>query len=133
MPALIAERYGERFSLGLLTTSGSLGLLFPPSLPVILYAYVAQVSVDKLFLAGLIPGLLLILMLALYSIARRPRHVPRQRFTAREVWAAARGAAWELPLPLAVLGGIYSGTRHHHRSGGAHRLLCTRRRGADLP
>ncbi len=108
MPALLAERYGERFSLGLLTTSGSLGLLFPPSLPVILYAYVAQVSVDKLFLAGLIPGVLLVLMLATYS-ARAQRAVPRQRFTGAEVLAAARGAAWELPLPLVVLGGIYSG------------------------
>jgi len=108
MPALLAERYGERFTLGLLTTTGSLGLLFPPSLPVILYAYVAQVSVDKLFLAGLLPGLLLILMLGLYA-ARAARDVPRHRFTTGEVLAAARGAAWELPLPLAVLGGIYSG------------------------
>lgn len=108
LPALLADRYRERFALGLLTTSGSLGLLFPPSLPVILYAYVAQVSVDKLFLAGLLPGLLLILMLALYGM-RAARGVPRQRFTAREVGAAARGAAWELPLPFAVLGGIYSG------------------------
>ncbi len=108
MPALLAERYKERFTLGLLTTTGSLGLLFPPSLPVILYAYVAQVSVDKLFLAGLLPGLLLILMLGLYA-ARAARDVPRHRFTAAEVLAAARGAAWELPLPLAVLGGIYSG------------------------
>jgi tripartite ATP-independent transporter DctM subunit len=108
-PALIADRYSERFSLGLLTTSGSLGLLFPPSLPVILYAYVAGVSVDRLFLAGLVPGLLLIVMLALYG-ARMARAVPRQRFAGREVLAAARGAAWELPLPLAVLGGIYSGT-----------------------
>jgi tripartite ATP-independent transporter DctM subunit len=108
MPALLAERYGERFTLGLLTTTGSLGLLFPPSLPVILYAYVAQVSVDKLFLAGLLPGILLILMLGLYA-ARAARDVPRHRFTTAEVWAAARGAAWELPLPLAVLGGIFSG------------------------
>jgi tripartite ATP-independent transporter DctM subunit len=69
---------------------------------------VAQVSVDRLFLAGLLPGLLLILMLGMYS-ARAARDVPRPRFTTAELLAAARGAAWELPLPLAVLGGIYLG------------------------
>jgi len=78
-----------------------------------------------------VPGVLLIVMLALYG-ARMARGVPRQRFTAGEVLAAARGAAWELPLPLAVLGGIYSGNRDHHRGGGAHRLLRPGGRGAHL-
>jgi len=108
LPALLAEGYGERFSLGLLTAAPSLGILFPPSLAVIIYAYVAQVSVDKLFLAGILPGILLLVIVALYSM-RAARGVPRQRFTAREVLSAVRGAAWELPLPFVVLGGIYSG------------------------
>ena len=66
-PAMIRGKYPERFSLGLLTTSGTLGLLFPPSLPLIIYAIVAKVRIDQLFLAGILPGILLVLLLALYS------------------------------------------------------------------
>ena len=69
-PILLKEHYPERFSLGLITTSGSLGLLFPPSLPLILYALVAQISVDKLFAAGLLPGILLVAILSFYSIRK---------------------------------------------------------------
>ncbi len=108
LPALLKDRYGERFSLGLLTTSGSLGLLFPPSLPIIIYAYVAQVSVDDLFRAGIVPGILLIVVLSAYAMWVA-RDLPRQRFSGSEVAAALRGAAWEVPLPLVILGGIYSG------------------------
>jgi tripartite ATP-independent transporter DctM subunit len=108
LPALLAERYPERFALGLVTAAPSLGILFPPSLPVIIFAYVAQVSVDQLFLAGILPGLMMFAIVALYGM-RAARGVERQRFVAREVWGAVRGAAWELPLPFAVLGGIYSG------------------------
>lgn len=108
LPALLSNGYKERFSLGLLTAAPSLGILFPPSLAVIVYAYVAQVSVDKLFLAGILPGMLLVGIVGLYSI-RQARGVPRQHFDAKEVVAALRGAAWELPLPFVVLGGIYSG------------------------
>jgi C4-dicarboxylate transporter, DctM subunit len=108
LPALLAERYSERFSLGLLTAAPSLGILFPPSLPVILYAYVAQVSVDQLFLAGLLPGMLLLAIVGGYAM-RAARGMARQRFVGREVLAAARAAAWELPLPFVILGGIYSG------------------------
>ena len=67
-PALVKQGYPQRFSLGLMTTSGSLGLLFPPSLPIILYSIVAGVSIDKLFLAGLVPGILLVVILCAYSI-----------------------------------------------------------------
>jgi tripartite ATP-independent transporter DctM subunit len=110
LPALRQDRYPERFSLGLLTTSGSLGLLFPPSLPIILYAYVAAVSVDQLFVAGLAPGMLLILMLAMYARHTAIRSgVRRKRIEWREAAKAIRGAAWEIPLPIIVLGGIYGG------------------------
>jgi len=109
-PALIKEGYPERFSLGLMTTSGSLGLLFPPSLAIILYSIVAKVNIDQLFLAGLVPGLLLIVILSLYSIriAIQAR-VPRHPFVFRTVWSALKDAAWEAPLPFVVIGGIYGG------------------------
>lgn len=109
-PILIQEKYSERFSLGLVTTSGSLGLLFPPSLPIILYALVAEQSVDKLFVAGLIPGLLLITVLSLYSVYSGKRtHVPRIPFNINSALTSVKAAAWELPLPFIIIGGIYSG------------------------
>jgi tripartite ATP-independent transporter DctM subunit len=110
LPTLLAERYAERFSYGLLTTSGSLGLLFPPSLPIIIYGYASGVSVDKLFAAGILPGILLLLLVALYSMRVAVRSgVQRHAFSWGELRAAAREAAWELPLPLVVVGGIYAG------------------------
>lgn len=110
MPALLADGYSNKFSLGLITASGSIGLLFPPSLPLIVYGYVAAVEVDKLFLAGILPGLLLVSLLAVYGMNRGRREgVKTQRFSAREAVRALRGAAWEVPLPVIILGGIYGG------------------------
>ncbi len=110
LPAMMRGRYSEMFSLGLLTTSGTLGLLFPPSLPLIIYAIVAKVRIDSLFVAGLLPGLLLILLLAGFCIFKSVRtDVPQTRFQLKELGAAAREMLWELPLPFVVLGGIYSG------------------------
>ena len=109
-PAMLRGRYPETFSLGLLTTSGTLGLLFPPSLPLIIYAIVAKVGIDQLFLAGLLPGLLLMLLLTPFCIQKAmTAQVPRTQFSVSEVFSALRGGIWELPLPLVVLGGIYSG------------------------
>ena len=109
-PILVKESYPERFSLGLMTTSGSLGLLFPPSLPIILYGIVAGISVDKLFAAGVIPGILLIVMLSLFSIYTGIRSgVKRQSFSFREAASALKEAAWEIPLPIIIIGGIYAG------------------------
>jgi C4-dicarboxylate transporter DctM subunit len=110
LPALIKDGYNKRFNLGLLTASGSLGLLFPPSLPLILYGYVAAVSVDKLFLAGLLPGIFLVVVLSVFGYWRgRKDGVVRERMSLRAIASALRGAAWEVPLPFLVLGGIYSG------------------------
>jgi C4-dicarboxylate transporter, DctM subunit len=110
LPAMMKMKYPERFSLGLLTTSGTLGLLFPPSLPLIIYAIVAKVRIDHLFLAGILPGALLILLLAPYcSYKAIVAQVPRSRFSPAEVARAFRDSVWELPLPFVVLGGIYSG------------------------
>jgi C4-dicarboxylate transporter DctM subunit len=116
-PALLQANYGERFSLGLLTASGSLGLILVPSMPLILYGVVAQqfhttppVSIDALFKAGILPCLLMIALLSIYSIWHAQRvHVARERTSGRELLAALRDAAWEIPLPFVVLGGIYSG------------------------
>jgi len=110
LPAMTRGRYPEVFSLGLLTTSGTLGLLFPPSLPLIVYAIVAKVRIDQLFIAGILPGVLLVVLLAVYCIYKSVREdVPKTQFQFNEVFKAVRDALWELPLPIVVLGGIYSG------------------------
>ena len=109
-PILLKEKYPERFSLGLLTTSGSLGLLFPPSLPLILYALIAKISIDKLFAAGIVPGILLVVVLAVYSIRQGKKWlVPKTPFAWSNAKSAMRAALWEIPLPFVVVGGIYSG------------------------
>lgn len=109
-PILISEKYSDKFSIGLVTTCGSLGLLFPPSLPLILYGLVAQVSIDQLFMAGIFPGILLIILLSLYSMQKGiSLNIERTPFVLKEVWSAARAALWEIPLPILVLGGIYGG------------------------
>lgn len=109
-PVLVREQFPERFSLGLVTSSGSIGLLFPPSLAIILYGLISKVSVDQLFVAGFIPGLILIGTLALYSIRVGIKaKVPRQTFSWRALGTAAKQALWEVPLPILVIGGIYGG------------------------
>ncbi|MEK9630129.1 MAG: TRAP transporter large permease subunit [Nitrospinota bacterium] len=109
-PILIKEKYGENFSLGLVTSSGSLGLLFPPSLPLILYGLIAQVSIDKLFLAGVVPGLLMILILSGYAIYQgKSLDLLTNKPNFSDAPQALREVAWELPLPFIVLVGIYSG------------------------
>jgi len=109
-PALKQDGYGDKFNLGLVTSAGSLGLLFAPSLPLILYGVVAEVSIDNLFLAGILPGLLMLIMLGGYNLwVNRHIRKPLGSFSIREVGAALREAMWELPLPVVVLGGIYSG------------------------
>jgi len=110
LPALMEENYSEKFSLGMLTASGNLGLLFPPSLPIILYGLVAETSIDKLFMAGILPGTLMVLLLALYSMwVVRGSEVKRKPFNATELWSSTRDAAFEIPLPFIILAGIYLG------------------------
>lgn len=109
-PILLKEKYPERFTLGLLTTCGSLGLLFPPSLPVIVYGLVARVDVGRLFQAALLPGVVLCGILFVTSFVQAVRSgVPRHPFDLRAVGRAIVGAGWELPLPIIVIGGIYGG------------------------
>jgi len=109
-PALKQDGYGDKFNLGLVTSAGSLGLLFAPSLPLILYGVIAEVSIDNLFLAGILPGLLMLIMLSGYSLwVNRGIRKPLSSFSIKEVGSALRESLWELPLPFVVLGGIYSG------------------------
>ena len=116
-PALQQAGYKKDFSLGLVTTSGSLGLLLPPSLPLILYGVIAQqmnvgseFSIDDLFVAGLLPALLMVLMLSAYSLwANRNNPMPLNKFSGKKVKKAIRESIFEIPLPFFVLGGIYSG------------------------
>lgn len=116
-PALRQAGYDERFSLGLVTSAGSLGLLFAPSLPLILYGFVAgqmgtdpPVTIPDLFLAGVVPGLLMVGMLSAYAMwVGRSVTQSRHAFDGRELWLALKETVWELPLPFIVLGAIYSG------------------------
>lgn len=109
-PALVQAGYSERFTLGLVTSSGSLGLLFAPSLPLIIYGIVAEVPIDSLFVAGVVPGVLMMIALAAFCLwSNRENRRPISEFSWREVGQALRAAIWELPLPVVVLGGIYSG------------------------
>ncbi len=116
-PALTQAGYKDRFSLGLVTTSGSLGLLLPPSLPLILYGIIAQqmsegadISIEDLFLAGIFPALLMIVMLSAWSVwTNRANPVPLTPFSFQKCKTALREAIWEIPLPLFVFFGIYSG------------------------
>jgi C4-dicarboxylate transporter DctM subunit len=109
-PILREEGYPEGFSLGLVTAGGSLGLLFPPSLPVILYSVVASVPADQLYIAGLLPGLLLVVLTAAYGIVvGRRSQKSTQAFSLREALGATWEAKWELSVPLLVVGLFASG------------------------
>ena len=107
---ILRQTYNERFSLGLVTASGSIGLLFPPSVPLILYAIIAQVRIDRMFLAGILPGILILAILSFYScgwsLFKRTETTPFDwRVFLRTLWEAK----WEMLLPFIVLGGILSG------------------------
>jgi len=116
-PALVKAGYPEQFSLGLVTTSGSLGLLLAPSLPLILYGVIVQqmdlpvaFAIQELFIAGILPALLMIVLLTGFSLwVTRGEPIDTGRFTAQEAREALWEAKWEIPLPFIVLGGIYSG------------------------
>lgn len=117
-PAMKQAGYEERFNLGLITSSGSLGLLFPPSIALILYGVIVQqmgigqpVAIDDLFLAGLLPGLLMLLMLTAWSVYKshqRPE-IRRTAFNWSKLLNALRSSMWEIPMPFILIGGIYSG------------------------
>ncbi len=116
-PALIQDKYDENFSLGLVTTGGSLGLLFPPSVPMIIYGVVAGIMIEKRVLAGLIPGIITVAALAIYSSAAGIKHkMPRTAFEKTEAIKTLWEAKWEALLPVALLGGMYSGLLRIHEA-----------------
>ena len=110
LPVLTQARYTRPFSLGLLTASGSIGLLFPPSLAVILYAVYSRTPINELFLGGFLPGILLVGLVALWGVRHgRIAERTRQPFDAVEAWRSVNAAKWELLLPVVVIGGIFGG------------------------
>jgi len=116
LPVLLGAGYRERDSLGILTGAGSLGLLFPPCLPPILYAIVASTSananirIEEIFQAGLVPGLLLMGMAAAWGIWCGPqRSIAAARFDAPKAWAALKATKWELLVPVVALVFLFSG------------------------
>lgn len=109
-PILQKEGYSDKFSMGLITTSGSLGLLFPPSLPIILYGVVGKVDINQLFLAGIAPGVLLIIVLSSWSIYQgKFGQGQKVRFSWNELWQSGKASFFELLLPVGILVGIYGG------------------------
>ena len=110
LPMLVHARYSERHSVGLVTVSGSIGVLLPPSLPVILYAYYAELPLDELFIGGLVPGLLLIFVVAAWGAWRGWfQGAERTPFEARALGRALWAAKWEVALPFIIIGGIFGG------------------------
>jgi C4-dicarboxylate transporter DctM subunit len=110
LPALLTERYPERFSIGLLTSTGSLGLLFPPCLPVILYAVVGGIAVDRMFIGGFLPGVLLVMLMNGWAVRTGILSgAKRTPFSLAELLGAIREAKWDILLPVIVLLGIFGG------------------------
>jgi tripartite ATP-independent transporter DctM subunit len=110
LQTLRADGYRDRFSLGLLTSAGSLGLLFPPAVPLIFYGVVARVPIPELFLGGILPGLLLVSAVAAFGVLEGRKHgIGGVPFSAVALARAAWGAKWEVALPALVLGLMLSG------------------------
>ena len=110
VPLLIKEGYSKSFSIGLITVSGAIGLLFPPSLPVIIYGVTAGISIKSIFLAGLIPGLLLIFLISSWAIYQgKSQKIIRREFNLKRSLAICWQTKEELILPLLILFGIFGG------------------------
>ncbi|MBC8068237.1 MAG: TRAP transporter large permease [Deltaproteobacteria bacterium] len=114
-PALVKANYPSRFSLGLVSSAGSLGIVIPPSIPMLVFAIVASgsvtIDVGELFMAGILPGMMIGGLLAIYSIyfAIKTGGIERVPFSWAEVWRSFTDGLWAILLPVQILGGIYSG------------------------
>lgn len=107
-PAMKKAGYSNRFALGATMAGGTLGIVIPPSIPLIVYGLVTETSIVDLFLAGVGPGVLLLVLMSAWSMWAN-RHVPRQKFDFTEVRRALRAGIWAILMPVILLGGIYSG------------------------
>jgi len=104
------SKYKEKFSVGLLTSSGSVGLLFPPSLPIIMYGIIAGVSIKKMFLGGIIPGIVMVLALVIYGVYYSYKNeLSRGKINVIEALKSVRGAIWEILLPVVILFAFFGG------------------------
>ena len=113
LPVLLASGYSEKNSLGIITSAGALGLLFPPSLPLILYAIIAgNVTIQQMFLGGLIPGTIMLTIMAGVGVLQGPKTTKKERppFVLKEAWAALWDAKWELAIPVIAVGALFSGS-----------------------
>jgi tripartite ATP-independent transporter DctM subunit len=126
LPMLVKARYPERFSIGLINGSGSLGLLFPPSLPVILYAvYAKNVHIDALFVGGFVPGLLMVSMVSAWGVLQGMRcGAERSKFSFVEARKALWDAKWELAVPVIVLAGLFGGIGTMVEAGAITVVYC---------
>ncbi|WP_458412141.1 TRAP transporter large permease [Schinkia sp. CFF1] len=111
IPAMTKFGYPKKYGVGSIATAGSLGILIPPSVPMIVYCVTVEQSVGRMFLAGIIPGILLAFLLAFVSfyVAKKNNYPLSPKATASEKMKAIRHSIWSLALPIIVIGGIYSG------------------------
>jgi len=110
LPALLKAKYDDNFSLGVLATTGDLGVLFVPSLPIIVYALIAKTDTVQLFIGGVVPGVLMILVIAVYAVIYAVKHeIPTTTFGVKKLLTAANQAKWEIPLPFVIIYTIYGG------------------------
>lgn len=111
IPSLNDAKYSPKFSVGLMCAAGSLGIIIPPSITLLVYGVIAEVSISELFIAGIVPGLLIgfVLIVVSYVIAKKQGHKPEKRASFREIWDSGKKAIWGIFMPLIVLGGIYAG------------------------
>jgi len=107
-PALLEAGYPKSFAIGSLCAAGTLGIIVPPSIPLILYGVMTQTSIADLFIAGIGPSLVLITLLTGYALWRN-RTIRARGWSVRETWVALREGIWALVMPVIILGGIYSG------------------------
>jgi tripartite ATP-independent transporter DctM subunit len=117
MPAMLKEKYPEQFTLGLVTTGGSLGILFPPSVPLVLYGIISNVSMNKLLVAGLVPGTLVVVMLAIYGgIVGYKTAYEKTPFEFGRAWSTLWDAKWEIAIPIVLIAGFASGILRIHET-----------------
>jgi C4-dicarboxylate transporter, DctM subunit len=111
LPAMVKQGYPNKFGVGVIGTAGALGILIPPSIVMVIYAVSTNASIGRLFIAGIIPGILLaaLLLFVTWAVAKKRNYPRMKRASLKEVWSAFRESVWGLFLIVVVIGGIYAG------------------------